>query len=111
MTSDHFGFNADYPQQEPTPEQVRSLPGTTLLEFGAPWCGHCQGAQPALRTALATVASLRHIKVHDGKGKPLGRAFGIKLWPSLILLRDGEELARLVRPNSSADIESFLHQV
>jgi thioredoxin 1 len=39
-----------------------------------------------------------HIKVYDGKGKVLGRQFQIKLWPTLILLHAGEEVARLVRP-------------
>ena len=30
--------------------------------------------------------------------QPLGRSFRVKLWPTLVFLRDGEEVARLVRP-------------
>ena len=44
------------------------------------------------------------MKVEDGRGKPLGRAFGVKLWPTLVVLRAGEELARVVRPVSIEDL-------
>jgi thioredoxin 1 len=39
-----------------------------------------------------------HLRVEDGRGRPLGRAFGVKLWPTLIFLHNGQELARVVRP-------------
>jgi thioredoxin 1 len=84
------------------------LPGDTLLEFGAPWCGYCMAAQPLLANAMASRTDLRHIKVEDGKGQPLGRSFRVKLWPTLVVLRDGEELARVVRPSSSEEIERVL---
>jgi thioredoxin 1 len=47
---------------------------------------------------------VRHISVEDGKGKRLGRTFGVKLWPTLVLLRDGREVARIVRPRSHAEL-------
>jgi thioredoxin 1 len=79
-----------------------ALEGITLVEFGTAWCGHCQAVQPALQQALAEHPGLRHLKIEDGKGRPLGRSFRVKLWPTLILLRDGQELARLVRPGGQA---------
>ncbi|MEO6361999.1 MAG: thioredoxin family protein, partial [Caldimonas sp.] len=41
------------------------------------------------------------VKVEDGSGRHLGRTFSVKLWPTLIVLRDGRETARLVRPGDS----------
>ena len=73
--------------------------------FGTDWCGFCSGAQPAIEAALAAHPDLRHIKVEDGSGRPLGRSFRIKLWPTLVLLRDGEEVARVVRPSSRAEVD------
>ena len=69
-----------------------------MLEFGAEWCGYCEAAQPLIASALQRYGDVRHIKVADGKGRPLGRSFGVKLWPTFIFLRDGHEVARAVRP-------------
>lgn len=93
-----------------TREHIEALPGPTLLEFGTNWCGWCQGAQPHIEAALAEHPGLRHLKEEDGKGRRLGRAFGVKLWPTLVLLRDGQEVARVVRPASTDDVRQALLQ-
>ena len=54
------------------------------------------------------IPTLRHIKVEDGSGRPLGRSYRVKLWPTLIFLRDGMELARLVRPGDADAIDQAL---
>ena len=41
---------------------------------------------------------VKHIKVYDGRGKPLGRSFRVKLWPSFIFMRDGKVLKQVARP-------------
>ena len=96
--------------EAPTRAEVDALPGLTLLEFGTDWCGHCRAAQPALAEVLAAQTGWRHLKVEDGPGRPLGRSFRVKLWPTLVLLRDGQELARLVRPVLAHDIAAALAQ-
>lgn len=99
---------------EPTRAEVDALPGRTVLEFGASWCGICAAAQPAILAALGNApggtADLRHLKIEDGPGRPLGRSFKVKLWPTLVFLLDGRELERLVRPSSSAEIAEALHR-
>lgn len=103
-------YTLAYAATEPTRAEVDALAGTTLLEFGAPWCGHCLVAQPLLAAGLAAHPTLRHIKVEDGRGHPLGRSFRVKLWPTLVLLRDGEEQARAVRPDGGS-IEELLSRI
>lgn len=100
-------FTARYASSEPTRADIDALGGDTLLEFGAPWCGHCIAAQPAIEAALAR-RDVRHLKIEDGRGKPLGRSFRVKLWPTLVLLRDGTECARAVRPATLAEVETLL---
>ncbi len=97
-----------YSSHAPSRAELDALPGATVVEFGTNWCGFCQGAQTSIAQALAPHAGLRHLKVEDGPGRPLGRSFKVKLWPTLILMRDGAEVARVVRPASATDItEAF----
>jgi thioredoxin 1 len=98
----------DYPANEPSRAEVDDSRGVLLLEFGAPWCGICQAAQPAIEAALRQAADVQHRKVSDGSGLPLGRSFKVKLWPTLIALRDGREVARVVRPQDARAIIDLL---
>jgi thioredoxin 1 len=98
----------DLHRPEPAREAVDALKTPTVLEFGANWCPICQAAQPLIASALADYPAVDHIKVEDGKGKPLGRSFKVKLWPTLIFLRDGQEIARLVRPGDADAIRRTL---
>ena len=93
-----------YEEPGPTREEIDASRGLLALEFGANGCGYCQGAQPWIVAALAGRPEIRHLKVGDGPGRPLGRSFRVKLWPTLILLRDGVEVARIVRPTSELDL-------
>lgn len=101
-------MNTDYAVFEPTRAEVDGLAGPTILEFGTPWCGWCRAAQPLIAAALAPHPGVRHLKIEDGSGKPLGRSFGVKLWPTLIFLLNGREVSRLVRPQDAAVIGTAL---
>ena len=82
-----------------TRADVDKLAGPIVLEFGAQWCGHCAALRPHLAKLLAPIPEVRHIGIEDGKGKPLGRSFAVKLWPTLVFLLDGQVIRRLVRPS------------
>ena len=97
-----------YAAIEPTRAEIDALEGPALLEFGSVSCGWCIRAQSLLKSAFTTHPSVRHIKVEDGSGQPLGRSFGVKLWPTLVVLADGREVARLVRPRDADSIGEAL---
>jgi thioredoxin 1 len=106
-----MAYVSTYSEEAPQREEIDARPGIALLEFGANWCGHCQGAQPAIAAALALYPELAHIKVEDGPGRRLGRSYRVKLWPTLIFLRDGQEVERLVRPTDENEIFAALKRL
>ncbi len=93
---------------EPNREQIDATPGPQLLEFGSAGCGWCQAARPLIAEALAARPGLKHLRVEDGRGLPLGRSYSVKLWPTLIALQDGREVARVVRPGSVSEVSALL---
>jgi thioredoxin 1 len=99
------------PRTEPLRADDDALAGATVLEFGTSWCGVCRATQPAIAAALASHPAVRHLKIEDGPGRPLGRSFGVKLWPTLVFLKDGREAAKLVRPRDVATIERALSTI
>lgn len=92
---------------EPSRAEIDALPGPAVVEFGARWCGYCRAVQAPLAAVLARHPGVRHVKVEDGPGQPLGRSFAVKLWPTLVFLRDGREVERLVRPAAGAIAAAF----
>lgn len=101
----------DYTQDAPTRAQLDASQGPVVLEFGVGWCGFCRAAQPAIAAALIRHPGVPHLKVEDGPGRALGRSFRVKLWPTLIFLLDGQEVARLVRPSDPKALEDALLQI
>lgn len=106
-----MALSSTYEKAEPTRAEVDALVGATLIEFGAPWCGHCLVVQPLLEQAFADHSLVRHLKIEDGRGRPLGRSFRVKLWPTLIFMRDGEEVDRLVRPGDLSAIRQAFAKI
>ena len=101
----------DYAASEPRRSEIDAFTGPTLLEFGSPWCGHCRRAQPLIAEAFADHSAVRHIKIADASRHRLGRSFGVKLWPTLVFLKDGREVVRLVRPTDAAAIHNALARI
>lgn len=97
--------------EEPARTTIDALQGPVLVEFGSPTCSHCQAMWPALERALATHGDLDHYRIEDGRGRPLGRSFGVKLWPTLVFMRGGVEVARLVRPLEVEEIGAALARI
>jgi thioredoxin 1 len=96
---------------EPSDIDIRNTRGAVVLEFGTDWCGHCQAAQPAIASALQAHPDVEHLRIEDGKGRPLGRSFAVKLWPTLIFLKDGREIVRLVRPRNGDEVAAALAKI
>ncbi len=106
-----MAYSTTYETKEPSRADVDAHESPLVIEFGTPYCGYCRVAQPHIAKAMAGHPDVRHIKIEDGPRRPLGRSFGVKLWPTLVFLENGEEVARLVRPRDAAPIAEALGRI
>ena len=106
-----MGLAKGYEAKEPTRAEVDALPGPTVIEFGTPWCGWCRGAQPDIAKAFEGREGVRHLKIEDGSGRRLGRSFKVKLWPTLVFMKDGKVVETLVRPDDAQSIQQAMERI
>jgi thioredoxin 1 len=99
-----------YETAQPERSAIDAMPGTIALDFGTNWCGYCRAAEALIDAALAAHPAVQHLKVEDGPGRALGRSFRIKLWPTVVVLKDGKEVARVTRPADAGEVGDALAQ-
>ena len=104
-------MNTAFADTEPNRAELDAMAGPVVVEFGTSWCGYCRAAQPLIAGAHAGHEDTRHIKIEDGSGRKLGRSFGVKLWPTLVFMRDGQEVEKLVRPQSMDAVRAALAKI
>ncbi|PSR83426.1 hypothetical protein BD289DRAFT_370016 [Coniella lustricola] len=65
---------------------------TSVVEFYAPWCGHCQNLKPAYEKAaknLDGLAKVAAVNCDEDENKPLCGQFGVQGFPTLKIVRPG----------------------
>lgn len=71
--------------------------GVTLVDFTAAWCGPCKQLAPILADLGRDYAGRARIVALDVDAEPaLAQAFRVTSMPTLVLVRDGREVGRMV---------------
>ncbi|KND54595.1 putative thioredoxin [Candidatus Paraburkholderia kirkii] len=82
-------MNIEYARTAPERAEIDALRGPAVIEFGTDWCGFCRAAQPLIAQAFQGHGAVKHMKIEDGSGRPLGRSFRVKLWSMLVFMLNG----------------------
>lgn len=80
-----------------------------LVDLWAPWCGPCRAVSPAVEALGAEFAGrLKVVKVNVDEAPGVSARYGVQGIPTLLVLRDGEVVARTVGAAPAAELRRFV---
>jgi thioredoxin 2 len=80
-----------------------------VIDFWAPWCGPCVSFAPVFAEAASSLEpQLRLAKVDTEAQPALAQRFGIRSIPTLLVMRNGREVARQAGAMNGMQLRQFL---
>lgn len=80
-----------------------------VVDFWAPWCGPCKMMAPAFEQAAAQLEPrARLAKLNTEDEQNIGARLNIRSIPTMVVFKNGREVARQAGAMSAADIRSWV---
>ena len=84
--------------------------GLVLIDFYAEWCGPCKMLSPVLEQINKEHKDVKVVKVNIDDSRSIASYYQIQSIPTLVLLKDGEFVQRMIGFNPKKKIEEFIEK-
>lgn len=88
-------------------QEVTKSDKPVLLDIYADWCGPCKMLAPELEAFASETDSVKVCKLNADESTDLAMIYGVMSIPTLLLFKDGKEIARHVGGCEKQDIADF----
>jgi thioredoxin 2 len=93
-------------------EQVERAPVPVVVDLWAPWCGPCRMVAPIIDELAAEMAGrVRFAKVNIDENPATASRFGVRSIPTLLVIRNGREVDRIVGVQPKAELARRLEKL
>ncbi len=90
--------------------EVTTHQGKVLVDFFVPWCGPCKMIAPVVEQIAQENSDLKVVKIDADQTPELMAEFGVRGIPTLLLINQGEVIARKVGAASKQQVQAFVEQ-
>jgi thioredoxin 1 len=91
-------------------QEIQESDETWIIDFWAEWCGPCKKLAPVYEEVSEEIEDVNFGKVDMEENQELGTELGVRALPTLVIMKDGEEVARKSGAMPKQKLKSWIEE-
>jgi thioredoxin len=91
-------------------EEIQNSEEYWVVDFWAEWCGPCKKLAPVFEEVSEEIEEVKFGKVDMEEHQELGTKLGVRALPTMLILKDGEEIARTTGAMPETKLKNWIQE-